>query len=310
MRLWLTPGKLVRCEAGSSARAFRDVGRRRHESLDPVLRAAGLERQAVAQLFPVRSGLQREQDVVAARAVLGDQLHVLAVVEHVDERRGQSPQSLTRAPQVDVVALAEEHHGELTASDLGAVEVPDVDREDDVAAGGAQRASLLAEEQDHLRARIREVDEARARDLGVRLPAILELVARGLRERIADLPEALHEAVALMRLRQGEERVALGIRDQQRDLLEEAAVAVGHRGRAGRRTGDGRRGGILRPGSRDLLGQRLRGSYRQQQEERERPAMEGHRISVRVKETVHKRHQGRIAAGCARRLRGSTPSSS
>ena len=150
--------------------------------------------------------------------------------------------SLTRAPQLDVVALAEEHHRELSASELGAVEVPDVDRQDDVAAGGAQRAGLLAEEQDHLRARIGEIDEARPRDLRVGLPAVLELVARGLRERIADLPEALHEAVALMRLRQREEGLALGIRDQQRDLLEEAAVAVGHRGRAGRGTGAGGRG--------------------------------------------------------------------
>ena len=183
----------------------------------------------------------------------------------------------------------------------------------DVAAGGAQRAGLLPEEQDHLRARIREVDEARARHLRVRLPAVLELVARGLRERIADLPEALHEAVALVRLREGEERLALGIRDQQRDLLEEAAVAVGHRGGIGVRDAE-RSGGAA--GSRSLAAavSWAGDSTVPPASSRRSMSTQLRRVTESVygcRETVHKRSEWsyrRAAPGGA--ARGSTPSSS
>ena len=237
MRLWLTPGKLVRCEAGSSV---APSGTSVEDARNPLIQSS-----ARPGLSGRRSRSSSQSAVACSASRMSSPRGQFSAISFMyslssstltnGEARAREP--LTRAPQLDVVALAEEHHRELAASGLGAVEVPDVDREDDVAAGGAQRAGLLAEEQDHLRARIREIGEARARDLRVRLPAVLELVARGLRERIADLPEALHEAVALVRLRQGEERLALGIGDQQRDLLEEAAVAVGHRGRVGRRTG-------------------------------------------------------------------------
>ena len=62
-----------------------------------------------------------------------------------------------------------------------------------------------------------------------RLPALLELVARGVGIGIADAPEALDEGVALVVLLDGEEGLLLVLADQQRHRGEELLVLLGQR---------------------------------------------------------------------------------
>ncbi len=62
-----------------------------------------------------------------------------------------------------------------------------------------------------------------------RLPALLELVVRGVGIGVADAPEALDEGVALVVLLDGEEGLELLLADEQLDRGEELLVLLGQR---------------------------------------------------------------------------------
>src|SRR4051812_36622693 len=101
----------------------------------------------------------------------------------------------------------------------------------------------LAVEEDDPGAVVLEIAVALAGGLGPLLPAHPQLVDGRLRERIAHVPEAADEGVALIVLLEPQERRPLLRADQRRHLLQPRLIArrqIGRDRRLGWRSGEGR----------------------------------------------------------------------
>ncbi len=112
---------------------------------------------------------------------------------------------------------------------------PDLERQHHVRAVRMVDVPGLAVDEQHPGPVLHHVAEAFAGRLEAFLPGVAQLVARGLREGVPHVPEALDEIVALVVAGQRQEDRALAVADQRRHLLEPGAVLGGEIGRDRRR---------------------------------------------------------------------------
>ncbi len=173
----------------------------------------------------------------------GDDVAVLAAARHVDAPRPSAPAQSARDVSDDERALPVQRSPEAVVADpellveeeehlghpelLDALVVPDLERPVDVLAvdlADAVRRAVQQEDPAHVRVDVPEetlgLAEAHLVDVPERRP-------HPVRGRRAPLPEVVHEPVALVVLGQLEERVALDVRDDRLDVVEEVPDPLG-----------------------------------------------------------------------------------
>ena len=132
-------------------------------------------------------------------------------------------QALARGPQAVAAAhgslVLDEDDREAAPDALGMVVGPDLERQDGLGAARAEDVAGLAVNQQDVGAVLGDVAEALAGQLETLVPGVAQLVARGLGEGIADVPEALDEVVSLVVAGQREEDLALSLAHQRRHFL-------------------------------------------------------------------------------------------
>ncbi len=154
-----------------------------------------------------------------------------AKVDRIDlgEARDELPQAVRLPPEpVAAAAVRIEDQVEVPGQALAARVVPDLERPEGHAAVGLDHvrgpAARLAVQQPHPRPVLRDVAVLGADGGDSPLPLRLEGVAGAAGDRVARLPEAVDEAVALVVPGQRQELPALVLGDQQVDFLEPVAV--------------------------------------------------------------------------------------
>ena len=251
--------------------ARREVGRHLEDAVRPLHVRLGGRLEVVGQLQAAHDSEAR-RDRVHGRGNVA----VLGAARHVDpagsgpgaERAGdvsddEGGRPVERHPEpvvADAELLVEEKEHLRHAQGFDALVVPDLDGPVDVLALDLPEPVRRAvEEEDPAHVRV-DVPEPRLGLLQAHLVDVLKRRPHPVGERRAALPELVDEAVALVVLTELQERVALEVRDDRFDVVEEAPVLVGELGRRllallvrERLVRDeDRRGGLrLRPGRRE-----------------------------------------------------------
>ena len=131
-------------------------------------------------------------------------------------------------------AVGQEDEHETAGDSVGLAEDPGLADAQVLRTAQAHDALGIAVPEQHAGAVIGEIAVALARQGEALVPALGELVARGLRVGVAHLPEATDESALLVRARQGKKGRALRLCDQEGDIVEKTrrrrrSVASGRR---------------------------------------------------------------------------------